>query len=97
MALDAVLLAQLAGGLLSLLFTYIPPLFRWYDPLPKETKQAIMGAAIVVVGLAMFGLACGGIDVGFAVVCTQAGLLGVVKVILAALVTNQAVYLLTRK
>jgi hypothetical protein len=85
-------LAELAGILLSLAFSYVPGLREKYDALDGIYKRLIMGGALLVVAGAVFGLSCAGI-IGD-VVCTEAGAVGLVRVFIAALIANQATYLL---
>jgi len=88
-------LASIAGVVLTLAFSYIPGLAGWFDPLPPVKKQAIMGGLLVVVAAGAFGLACGNIITS--VVCSKPGALGLLQTLIAALVANQGVYLLTKR
>lgn len=88
-------LSAIVGVVLSLVFSYVPGVSKWYEGLAREQKQLIMGALLIAVALAVFGLACGGII--NAVVCDKAGALGLIKVLIAALIANQATYLISRK
>lgn len=97
--MDAVTLAALAGAVLSLVFSYFPKVRTWYDGLDSDGKKQVMGAALIVTAAAVFGLACTpyGAEFGLEIACTVAGAIGFLKVLIAALVANQAVYLITRK
>ena len=88
-------LSAVAGVVLSLVFSYIPGVKNWFDGLESGYKQAVMGGVLIVVTSAIFGLACYGVIV--TVECTQAGALGLVMALIAALVGNQSVYLITKK
>jgi hypothetical protein len=89
-------LSAIAGVLLSLCFSYIPGVKDWFGELSKQYKQSLMGVLLIVVAGASFGVACTGVyDVGVA--CTQAGAIGLVETLIAALVANQSTYLITRK
>jgi hypothetical protein len=85
-------LAELAGILLSLAFSYVPGLRERYDALEGIHKRLIMGGALLVVAGVVFGLSCAGI-IGD-VVCSEAGAVGLARVFIAALIANQATYLL---
>ncbi len=88
-------LASIAGVVLSLVFSYVPGVKGWFEVLDKAYKQLIMGILLVVVAVGVFGVACSGwLDVG--VVCSQEGAIGLIQTLIAALVANQAVYLITR-
>lgn len=88
-------LALVAGALLSLLFSYIPGLKDWFEPLENKYKQAIMGGLLLVVALSIYGLSCAAILNYFS--CDKAGLLEVVDILIKALIANQSVYLITKK
>jgi len=88
-------LCAIAGAVLSLLFSYVPRLSEWYDALAPTMKRLLMAALLIVVAAAIFGLSCWGVLAR--VECTQAGALGLVKVLIAALVANQATYLISPK
>jgi len=87
-------LGVIAGVVLSLVFAYIPGVKNWFDKLESKHKQAVMGVVLVLVAISIFGLACYGVvDV---VKCTQAGALGLLRVLIGALVGNQSVYSATK-
>lgn len=92
-------LAVLAGVILSLAFSYIPGLSAWFDALDRQGKQIVVGASLVIVALALFGLACAGLasQLDYELACTTAGAIGLFKILAAALVANQTTYLVTRK
>lgn len=92
-------LASIAAVLVSLIFAYVPVLKTWFESKPGETKAGIMGLVLVVVGLGVFGLACAGLagDFGLAVTCDKTGLIGLARVLIAALMANQATYVLAVK
>lgn len=88
-------LSGVVGLALSLGFSYIPGLKDWYNALTGIQKRGVMAVLLIVAGGAIFGLSCGGVlDV---VQCDEAGAFGLLRVLLAALVANQAAYLLTPK
>jgi hypothetical protein len=89
------LLASIAGIVLSLAFSYLPRLSNWFDKLPPQYKRVCMGGLLVAVAGAVFSLSCGGIVASVA--CDRAGLLGLVKVLIAALIANQSAFLLTKR
>lgn len=89
-------IASVGGVFLSLLFSYFPGLKKWYSAKPGNVKRYIMLGVFVVVIVAVFGLNCAGlIDVGWA--CGWPGAWDAVLVLVAAVVSNQAAYLLTPK
>lgn len=92
-------IAAIAGIVLSLLFSYVPGLSAWYEKLEKPVKQAIMAMLLIVIAAASYGLACAGYssDLGLTVTCDRTGVLSLLNVLIAALVANQGMYLLTRK
>ncbi len=90
-------LAALAGLILSLAFSYIPGLSSWYAALPGEYKRLTMLAAVIVAGLASFGLACAGLGdlAGVTLTCDQPGAMAALRAVIACLITNQATFLIS--
>lgn len=86
-------LAGIAGAILSLLFSYVPGLSDLYGKLEPTEKRLVMAGLLVAVAASVFGLSCG--HVLSSVTCDQAGVWGLVKVLLAALVSNQGTYLVS--
>jgi hypothetical protein len=97
--MDATALAALAGLILSLVFSYVPGIKDWFEAQSMGMKQAIMGGLLVVIALVVFGLSCAGLgaSLGIGVECSVAGAYGFLQVLIAALVANQSIYLITRK
>ncbi len=91
-------LSAFVGVLLSLVFSYIPGLNKWYEGLATDLKRAIMGGLLIVTSAAIFGLSCAGLgpDLGVTVACSKAGGIELLNVIIAALVANQSAFLVTR-
>ena len=85
-------LAALAGVILSLAFAYVPGLSNWYNALEGTYKRLVMAALLVAVAAGAFGLSCAAIVLS--VTCDKAGALGLLSAVLAALVANQATYVL---
>lgn len=83
-------LASVAGVVLSLVFAYVPGIKDWFDLQVPQRKAQVMGLALILVAGGAFGLAC----IPTAITCDVPGLVEVVKVLIAALVANQAAYLL---
>ncbi len=91
------ILAGIAGVLLSLAFSYIPGLSKWYGELTEEYKRLVMLGLLAVVAVAAFGLACAGLgaDFGVTVTCDQAGAIGLIKAFAVAAIANQAAFKLS--
>lgn len=90
-------LASVAGVVLSLAFAYIPGLREWFDAQAPQRKAQVMGLALILVAGGALGLACANIATAFpsaAITCDTPGVVAIVKVLIAALVANQATYLL---
>ena len=87
------LLASIAGIVLSLAFSYVPGLSPRFALLEPVYKRLIMVVLILVVALCSFGLSCAGWWP--TVTCDQAGLAGLIESFVAALIANQATYLLS--
>ena len=86
-------IAAAAGIVLSLLFSYVPGVSKWYNGLGKIEKQGTMGVALIAATAALFGLSCAGfLD---AVTCDAGGAVAAIGMLIDALVANQATYLIT--
>jgi hypothetical protein len=88
--MNATLLASIAGIVLSLLFSYVPKLSESFAVLDGVYKRLIMAGLLVVVAGFTFGLSCA--NVVSSVTCDQAGAIGLLEALIAALVANQSVY-----
>jgi len=85
------LLAGISGILLSLAFTYIPGLNEKYAGLSRQQKSLIMLGLLVLAALGVFGLSCAKwVEVG--ITCDEAGALALAKILIAAVIANQAAY-----
>jgi len=92
-------LAGVAGVLLSLAFAYIPGLKDWFDAQVPQRKAQVMAVALILVAGGLFGFACVNVAalLDAPVTCDVPGVVAVVKVLIAALVANQAAFLLMVK
>jgi hypothetical protein len=85
---------SLAGAVLALLFGYVPGLRQWYEALEPTRKALVMLLLLAVAAGVLYGAACytplGAGDI----TCDEAGLWTVVRLFLAAMVANQATYLI---
>ena len=90
-------LVMVAGVILSLGFSYIPGLKEKFDLLTGIGKRLVMLCLLVLAAGGSYGLACAGwgSGLGLALVCDQAGALGLVKVLIMAIMANQGAYLIT--
>jgi len=87
------LLIVIAGVVLSLLFSYIPGLKDWYDPLAPNAKRVIMLGALVLSAGGVFALACfGKYDL---VACDAAGAWNLLEYFVLAAIANQTAYQLS--
>lgn len=94
--MDAAGLASIAGVILALGFAYIPKLNEWYITQTAQVKALVMLGLLAAVAGGAYGLACAGwaADFGVGVTCDKAGGIALLKAFLAALVANQATYLI---
>jgi hypothetical protein len=88
-------LSAVAGVVLSLAFSYVPGLAPWFDGLEATMKRLVMAGSLAVVSIIVVALSCW--NVTPLVVCNQAGVVELVSAFLAALVANQAAYLISPK
>ncbi len=93
--MNAELLSAIAGSLLSLLFSYVPGASDWYGGLEPTKKRLVMLVALVLAALGAFALSCA--DVYNLVSCDREGVIKIVEAFYAALVANQATYLISPK
>lgn len=88
-------IAAIAGVILSLAASYLPGVSDWFAALDTVRKRLVMAGLMLLVAVAVVALSCAGIT--DYVTCDQAGVVGVVEAFLAALVANQAAYLISSK
>jgi len=86
-------LAASAGVILSLALSYVPKLSDWYGGLDATKKRLIMAALLLVSAVGALGLSCA--EVIDVIECTTFGAVELVKVFVAALVVNQATYMIS--
>lgn len=92
--MSAELMSAIAGGVLSLLFSYVPGMNTWYAGLKSIYKRLIMALLLLLVAAAVFGLSCTDWAAawGIEATCDQPGLQVMIGAFLTALVANQATY-----
>ena len=88
-------LGSIAGVILSLSLAYIPKVSDWYNGFDAAGKARVMGVLLIAAALGVFGLSCA--DVFGLVACTVEGAKDLLGVLIAALVANQASFLLLVK
>lgn len=85
--------ASLAGVVLALLFGYAPGLRTWYENLEPTRKALVMAGLLLLATVLIYLAGCyTPWDVG--VTCDEPGFWALVEMFLAALVANQAAYLI---
>lgn len=93
------LLSAAAGMLLSLLFSYLPGLSDWYEPLDPTKKRLVMLAALLVVAAFIMANSCWGVALPAVpvVTCDGAGAGGLIQAFIAAAIGSQTAFLLAPK
>lgn len=86
-------LGAVAGVVLSLAFSYIPGLSDRFAQLEPTIKRLVMAALLLAVAVVALALSCAQLVI--TVECSQQGLIGLVNTFIAALVANQAAYLIS--
>lgn len=86
--------ASMAGVVLALLFGYAPGLRPWYEALEPTRKALVMLLLLAVAAGVLYAVACWTPFAAAGVTCDEAGIWLVVQMFLAAMVANQATYLL---
>lgn len=95
---------QLVAGaavLLAVLFEYVPGLRQWYDDLGEDEsngtyKRLVMLACLVAITGGAYVLSCVLMVEQF-VTCDAAGVWGLVRLFVSAIVVNQSTYLIAPK
>lgn len=87
-------LAEIAGVILSLAFSYIPGLRAAFESLSADYKRLIMLGLLFLASAGIFALGCWGIiEGGYA--CDLEGAKSLAGIFIAAAIANQTAYLLT--
>mgnify|MGYP001436825915 FL=1 len=86
-------IAGFAGLLLSLLFGYVPGLRDWYEALDGVRKAQVMAGLLLLAAGGLYAAACY-TPWSVGVTCGEPGLWQLLEMFLAALVANQAAYLI---
>ena len=87
-------LSLIAGTVLSLIFSYVPGAKGWYLQFNGQVKRLIMLALISLSAGIVFGLSClgWGSEFGITLSCDQAGMFGLVRQVVLAIIANQGIY-----
>ena len=90
--MESNLLVAVAGTMLSLMFGYLPGLRTWFETLDQVRKAQLMGAMLIVAAVVVFLAAC--YTPYHWATCSGEGAWQLVELLFAALVANQATYVL---
>lgn len=92
-------LSSIAGVILSILASYLPVFSSWFDALSPNLKRLLMLGLLALASIGCYALACLGLAESFAIplVCSEAGAVELFKAFLAAVIANQAAYMLSPK
>jgi hypothetical protein len=96
-AMTAEQLSAIAGAILSLVFSYVPGIYKKYQPLSEEIKRLIMLGLLVLTCIGIYALACTkwGAYLGITVTCDQPGLVQLIWSLVLAIMANQSTYRLS--
>ena len=84
---------SLAGAVLALLFGYVPGLRQWFEALEPTRKALVMAGALLLASVLLYLAGCyTPWQVG--VTCDETGFWTLTQMFIAALVANQATYLI---
>ena len=89
------LLIFLLGVVQSLFFEYVPKVEGWYGKLDDKVKRLVQAGVLLVVTLAIFGLACA--DILGGIECSANSLYELVFVYFLALTANQTTHRVFRR
>jgi len=86
-----------AAMILSLIMSYVPGISTKYQQLSSEYKSLVMVGMLLLVAIGTVALACAGLsaDFGLEVTCDRLGIVAVLRAFIAALVANQAIYMVS--
>jgi hypothetical protein len=91
-------LAATSGIVLSLVFSYVPGLSAVWDKATPVTKRLVMAFLLLVIAAVIYLFACTNVpEMAAGVTCTRESLLQLVNVFIAALIANQAAYMISPK
>jgi hypothetical protein len=92
----AEVLSSILAVVMSLVFAYVPGVREWFEAFDGVGKSRIVGLGLVLVALGVFALACANLLhlFGLVVLCTADSAVGLLRILLAALIANQAAFLL---
>jgi len=88
-------LAVVAGGVLSVIFSFVPGLNVWFAAKPENLKRILMAFYLAVLVGALFGGMCLGIFYITGAVCDQITAIQFIYLWMLAAVSNQSIYSLT--
>lgn len=93
------LLSSFAAVSLSLMASYLPGFSPWFDALTPNYKRLIMLGLLFLVAAGSYGLACYDLGeiLGIPLSCDTPSLIGLLRALLAAIVANQATFLVSPK
>lgn len=89
------LLTSLAGGVLSLVFSYAPNVSTWFESLTPTQKRLVMLLLLTLVALGVMGAACW--TPYQYTECSEAGAWQLLEVWIGAVIANQATFLIAPK
>ena len=87
-------LSGAAGIALSLICSYAPGIKDKFDALTPTEKRLVMAALLLIVTCAVFVAGCRG---WLSITCDEAGVLGLARSLVIALIANQGVFLISPK
>jgi Kef-type K+ transport system membrane component KefB len=90
--MTADLLASIVAILLSLAASYVPGFSPWFAKLDGIQKRLLMLGLLAAAAGGSFALACAGLaaDMGFSLTCDQPGAIGLMRIFVIAVISNQA-------
>lgn len=93
------LLGGIFAGALSLVFTFVPSVRDWYDPMPEAKKRQVNAIGTLLIALGIFGLACFSLaaDFGLGIACTRADGVKLFNVLFYTFGANLLVYNATKR
>lgn len=91
--MESNVLVMVAGVILALAFGYVPGLRDWYEALDGVRKAQVMAGLLLLAAGGLYAAACY-TPWSVGVTCGEPGLWQLLEMLMAALVANQATYLL---
>lgn len=97
--MPAELLSAITASILSLIVSFVPGFSDWFATLDGALKRLLMFVLLLLVSVGIFALCCAGLgdDLNISYTCDRSGFVSLLRIFWAALASNQATFLLSKR